>query len=180
MVHRWAKKRIHNIDRCKYRIIILRDPLERFVSMFANKVHHQKRLTRQIIDCHLASAPCKHQIPEHPDIHQFIRHFSEYNKVPLIRHHAKPQHEFMDGHSLDYFTHIFFVDKMDLFFHFLEDITGKPVPHYKKQTSQKEKFLPLLGPQEIDWIHTLYANDFTLLSQARSRHEIHPIATEAS
>jgi hypothetical protein len=169
-IHHWANARKSNIDHCKYRIIILRDPIQRFLSMFTNKVHERKLLTGETIESHLDSANRKkNRLTEHPDIHQFISNFNEYNKIPLINHHAKPQHEFLNGNSLDYFSHIFFVEELESLFCFIESITGKALTHPHEQVSQKEKILPLLSPREIDWIRKLYAKDFDLIAHAKSR-----------
>jgi hypothetical protein len=177
-IHRWARARRSNIDHCKYRIIILRDPIQRFLSMFTNKVHDRKLLTRETLENHLDSATWeKNRLQDHPDIHQFILNFNEYNKIPLINHHAKSQHEFLNGNTLDYFSHIFFVEELESLFCFIESITGKELTHPHAQVSKKEKILPLLTPQEIDWIRALYAKDFDLIAHAKSRKLSQHLAT---
>ena len=121
-IHDFNRQNKKDIDSCKYRILIIRDPLSRLVSAYRNRSVHHNETDQRRVDKWINNP----EIPAKPDLHQFIRHFAEYRKIPNIGHHTKPQHEFLDGNDLSYFTHVFQVEALGEFFAFIGELAGKP------------------------------------------------------
>ena len=89
--HQFFHKYYGNIDLAKYRMIILRDPVKRFLSVYSNRVVFYKELSQE----HLQKSEQGRQILEKnltctPNLHEFITNFLEYKREPSLWHHTKP------------------------------------------------------------------------------------------
>lgn len=141
----WSDVRnVPNID-AKIKFCIVRDPVDRFVSGFVNRILFHNRLdNNEIIS-----------------ITEFIERFQEITKSNAsINEHFKPQCHFY-GINPDIFTHIFSINEMDKVKALIENETGLSFPMFKlQQNGGIEK--PSLTEEQKEWIRNKYQRDYDI------------------
>jgi len=142
-----------------HRIVIVRDPVDRFISAYRNRVLFHKELSETTVDIE------KSQIlgvrPD-PDLNEFIDSLELYRALsPVIRHHTHPQTCFI-GHTMDYFSKVYRFEELDRLASDLCERTGLPVvlPHKQKGIGGE---LPSISSKRIEKILEFYSGDYALL-----------------
>jgi len=83
-----------------HRICIVRDPVDRIMSCYTNRVLRYRVLSEDAISELNLSAPAN------PDLNQFIQNLSVYKAIGDIKHHTLPLIHFLGSNS-DYYHEIF-------------------------------------------------------------------------
>ncbi len=111
-------------------LVLVRDPLRRFLSGFQNKV----RNGQLALKLGAASLPGG-DLPSQPDLETFLTHLPAYRKSHfMIRQHFRPIHHFL-GPDLSIFDHVHQLERFGDFAEFLSTRLGRKInfPHVKKQ-----------------------------------------------
>lgn len=111
-------------------LVLVRDPLRRFLSGFQNKVRNG-RLAQKL---GAATLPGE-DLPSQPDLETFLLHLPTYRKSHfMIRQHFQPMHHFL-GPDLSIFDHVHQLERFGDLVEFLSMRLGRKVtfPHIKKQ-----------------------------------------------
>jgi hypothetical protein len=140
------------------RIAVVRDPIRRLVSAYANRVLRHQGIAK----ADYASAGLRADLPKVPDIETFVAELDEYRKIGTVAHHTNPQAHFL-GSDLGYFHHVFRVEALDELERFLGERAGMPVslPRYK---SDGPKIDPAtLSAAARQRLAEHYAADYALL-----------------
>ena len=125
-IHNWAKKnRIAPLKDCKFRLILIRDPIERFISCYNNKVIQARLLDNRDIGP-LSLANAEREFP-YPSFDEFVDNFPEIRKLPVFNHHTKPISEFLGTRNLDFFTEVFTFDQIDNLAERINQITNNEI-----------------------------------------------------
>ncbi|MFN4098218.1 MAG: sulfotransferase family 2 domain-containing protein, partial [Pararhodobacter sp.] len=87
-----------------YRCIgVVRDPVQRLLSCYSNRVVHHRELSRDKARRPLREA----DLPFSPDLSTFVANLAGYMAaVPSIHHHARPMVDYL-GHDPSYFDRVY-------------------------------------------------------------------------
>ena len=165
-VHEFFKIIETSIDDCNVRVIVIRDPIRRFLSAYGNRVVGHDQLSRATLtELHgETDPPLIESIPQfNPDLPTFIEHFDIYSKVGDIYHHCHPITDFLDGNSLQYFTHVFTMESLESFPSYFNQLYGKNLDLPWLQTSGTKHSVAELGPEHIDFLLSYYQEDYELV-----------------
>lgn len=150
------------------RIAVVRNPVDRFLSMYRNRVlsdqpsHRESRIAIQ-----------ESNLPVHPDLETFVRDFQQYREVSWeIAHHSKPQVEYL-GNRMDFYNQVFSMNQVSALEAFLAQLTGGPValPHDQKTNRHLQFNNPQTGnPIDLASVQSqiadLYPEDFEVYGTA--------------
>jgi hypothetical protein len=127
----------------KIRFCVVRDPVERFLSGFTNRILFHRR------------APVT-------AIGNFIEHFDEIAHASTgVRNHFKPQVCFY-GRDPSLFTHVFRMTELGQIKHLLERSAGVQLPDLHLQQSGGA-LKPTLTTAQLDWVREKYKDDYAAL-----------------
>ena len=146
-----------SISGVKCRIIIVRDPVDRFLSAYSHRVLHHGDLSSK----RLKNPPIKN-FNYAPSLDEFINNFSIYANRKDIEWHTRPISKWVGG-SLKMYTHVFSFEQIEEFEHLIASETGKPFKMRRLQKSEKGDLLFSLTPVQLQKIIDIYAKDYALL-----------------
>lgn len=137
------------------RVCVVRDPVSRLLSCYANRVVARGDLNTLDLSPELRAMG----VVEAPDIATFIRFLPEYRALsPVVAHHSEPLSHFL-GRDPAYFDRIFNTGQVDDFVADLSKVIG-PVPKVgRRTTSRSRSFGSQLTPEDRARIHDLFAED---------------------
>lgn len=187
------KYRLDDFDsfyQCKYRIAVLRDPIQRLYSGFINQVVMRLKRGGDVIDS--VEAVIDFPISE-ITFHDFVYKYLISVKPGSLDGHFKPQS--LQMYPKEYYSHIFKMDNMN---EHISNIFGKEVSEsyflnhinqtsrinkvdgefakvkisqlneYYNQNGSLPSFISLLGDEIAKDLQSLYRDDFKILSESFS------------
>ena len=171
-IHQWAKrKKLAPMSNVKRQIIIIRDPVKRFLSAYTNRVIDKKKLSKMFVE---ENAPLV--FPEirnfNPTIGEFIDEFEVYNKVKHIRHHTMPICDFIKPWPLDYFTDIIPMERISMIEDVMSDIFNCKAVLGRNQVSEKKIQLSDLSENRLNKVLDFYSEDYKYLADYYSKDAI--------
>ena len=97
------------------KICLIRDPIQRLISAYTNRVKHHKELSEKILISH-------HLNPNlaNPSFGNFLDNYFIYRKVNSIKHHTDPLYKFI-GENPSFYDKIFNLDNINDFSEFLNE-----------------------------------------------------------
>ncbi|MFZ1680225.1 MAG: sulfotransferase family 2 domain-containing protein [Rhizobiaceae bacterium] len=143
------------------RVAVVREPMQRALSGYGNRVVHHRDLERSAIT---RIALRILGLPLRPTPDAFFAHLKTYMAVnDRIRRHFLPQRAYL-GADLGYFHALYRIDELDRLAADIEQRTGTPIAFGRHQTGG-----PKLGVDDVSdttraRIRSFYAEDFALLS----------------
>lgn len=127
-----------------YRFCIIRDPIDRFISAFANRVLFFKKISLK------SGKPF--------DLETFISKFDYIQENSLdISVHFRPQYYYYG--DLDKFHHVYKMNELDKLKKRLEEIFNTKLPSLHLQKSHNV-IKPVLNENQIDWVKNKYSIDY--------------------
>lgn len=143
-----------------HRIAVVRDPVERFVSAYANRVLHHKELSAAALNTPLGEA--LGLLPT-PAFELFVERLDEYRLASWsISHHTNPASYFL-GPDLGYFHKTYKFSEIGQLHADICARTGTnfALPHEQKMGAA----FPLPGPKHPCWrkLREFYAGDYALM-----------------
>jgi Sulfotransferase family len=144
-----------------HRIVVVRDPIDRFISAYRNRVMFYKELSRTKIDKGKAQTL---GAKADPDLNEFIDHLELYRTLsPVIKHHTDPQSYFV-GHTLDYFNKVYRFEELETLASDLGEKIGQSVilPHEQKGLAEPP---PSISAKRVGKILEFYSGDYALLKR---------------
>lgn len=161
-IHGYFYARQQDVTHAAFRFVVVRDPIKRFLSAFANRVLHHQELSRK----YLETLPPRLGIelegfPFEPNLAQFVEHFADYRRVPTIDHHFRPFSEFCA--PLSAFDKVYTFEELDRLQADLSHRIGRPLrlPHSQ---SGGPKITPRdLSHKVFDRLVEMYAADYAML-----------------
>lgn len=150
------------------RIIIVRDPIKRFISAYSNRIIYYKELSeKSAYKDKIETANLKFN----PDINYLVKNIEAYqNCSKSILHHTRPIVNFL-GTNLSLYTHIYPIQEINRiteeFLHesnlysYLKTHTLPEIP--RLQTGGHKLNLDVLEPSSFDKLIYYYAPDYELL-----------------
>ncbi|GAL12842.1 TPR repeat [Vibrio astriarenae] len=112
-IHEYWSTRQHLLSNYQRKVIIIRDPVKRFLSAYANRVLDHGELNQAAIE---QVAPWLVKVIPNfkPTLQQFLNDIDTYMLVPSIEHHFKPL-SWHIKHDLGFFTDVIKMEDIDSF-----------------------------------------------------------------
>jgi hypothetical protein len=159
-------------NRDYFKFLIVRDPIERFVSAYNNRVLFYKELSKPWLRAFspdfpkvLAELEAK-SLEFTPGIGEFVRHLEDYMRLnDTIRHHVIPQHHFFHGRP-DIFDRVYNIRQLP---QLAEDLSARIGRAVKLPLVQETKGLKNqakisdLGAAELNRLREFYKEDYRIL-----------------
>lgn len=139
-----------------WKIAVVRDPLERFLSGYSNRVLYHNSL-----DCvELTEADVQDGMRRRPDLSTFVAHIRRYSKLSsTIAHHTRPMVDYL-GRDAGYFDRIYTMDSLSNLVGDVAERVGA-VPELKKLQRGGPKFsVTDLSAAEQATLRQYYAEDY--------------------
>lgn len=149
----WSKNA--KADKC-WRIAVVRDPIERLLSAYSNRVIHHKELS----SAYISDANSRNGVAYDPDLETFIERFDIYREHShSIRHHTNPMINFL-GTEKGYFNSIFNLKSLNSLVQELEVKTGRSLvlPHEQRGGPKIKK--ESLSSNAIEKLKYFYRHDY--------------------
>ena len=144
-----------------HRIAVVRDPIERFLSAFGNRVIYHRELS---VD-RAGPALARLGLPADPHLDAFIEHFAGYRAaVPSIRHHTDPAVAFL-GTNPTYFTRVYRFSELAALAEDVRKLTGVTVQMPRRQTGGPKFARSALSPRQTARLQEFYAADYAFLER---------------
>ncbi|MEX2478148.1 MAG: sulfotransferase family 2 domain-containing protein [Gracilimonas sp.] len=147
------------------RIAIIREPIERFISCYRNRVIDLEDLAHDINELRIAGLEVK------PDINSFVKKLEVYRSVnKAINHHTTPQSNFL-GHTIEYLDRIYTLADIEELQQLLQSY--KPdLKFYKRKSGGTSVKLGELSRESLHKLFDFYAEDYNLFSKYFSPEDI--------
>lgn len=138
------------------RVTLVRDPVERFLSAYSNRVVHHKELSKEKTGPNFLNKGLEHN----PGIDLFIEKFRDYYDASgSIFHHMRPMVDFIGGDA-SYFSKVYNIRNITEFVSDINEHTGVDLTIGRHQTGgPKLKKEDLSGPQ-LKKIQYFYQHDY--------------------
>jgi hypothetical protein len=160
-------------DRKFFKFIVIRDPIERFVSAYNNRVKMYRELSKGWFTTNYPNpepflkAFEERSLSFDPAIGEFARRIEDYVELNhTIRHHFIPQHNFFHGRP-EIFNKVYNIRQMSELASDIANRIGQPASF---QNVQETKDLPNparlsdLSAAELSHIQAYYQQDYRILS----------------
>jgi hypothetical protein len=143
-----------------HRIAVIRDPIERLVSAYANRVLFHRELSEAALDTPVARALA---LAADPPFELFMERFDEYRVASWsIAHHTNPAAYFL-GPDLGFYDKIYKFSELAQLHADVSALTGTQyaLPHEQKMGAA----VTLPGPKHKSWrkLREFYAGDYALM-----------------
>jgi len=143
------------------RLAVIRDPAERILSAYHNRVEQLGELSEENIDMDLARAL---NLKPNPQRHLFFKDIDKYRLLSAsVRHHTDPFTRYL-GHDLNYYTDVYKMDQLGQLAEQISRLFGREITidHHNKG-SGRAKFR-WLGSKARKNLLTYCAGDYALLA----------------
>jgi hypothetical protein len=140
------------------KIVVVRDPVERLVSVYRNRVRHYREI--ETADFDALGLPST--LPRAPDFDTFCAHLHQYRKIISINHHSRPQSVYI-GSDLGFFDHVFRFERLGDLISYLSDRNGSPVALPRLRMDGLARSEISISERSYDLIAGYYRADYALL-----------------
>ena len=162
-VHNFFHHRMQDISQAQRKLLLLRDPIRRFLSGYGNRVIHYKELSRRYVSGLRLERPLDlATFPFDPTLEQFVEHFDLYRRIPTISHHFRPVSEFVA--PLSAYDHVYPLEDLDRLQADLREWTGQPFSLPHAQQGGPKLRIADVPKHTLHHLIDLYAQDYELLS----------------
>lgn len=162
-VHAFFERRMQDISQARRKLLLLRDPIRRFLSGYGNRVIHHKELSRRYISGLRLERPLNlATFPFDPTLEQFVENFELYRRIPTIQHHFRPISEFVA--PLSCYDHVYPLEDLARVQADLSEWTGQPVRLPHAQQGGPKISVADVSKRTLHRLIDLYAQDYELLS----------------
>ncbi len=154
-----------------HRIAVVREPVERGLSGWANRVIHERDVDRSA----LSKAALKpFGLGPFPDADTFFLNLGTYMAVnDRVRRHLLPQAAYL-GDDLSFFDAVYRIDEMDRLAADLSARLGKPVTFGRHQTGGPKVKFSDLSPAAAEKLNKHFEADYRLLARYYSPKPVFP------
>jgi len=170
-VHWYFQKKHADISGAKFRFVVVRDPIKRFLSAYTHRVLQGQKLSRAAIETlSVAQDLDLSNFLYNPSLSEFICHFEfYYQTIPDIGHHFRPQSEFII--SLNQFEYIYPIEKLERLPIDVKKYCGVSLelPHQMKSGKGVSKLtVQDITDKEFEIVKNFYAGDYEMLADLYS------------
>jgi len=164
-VHSYFSRFDTDISDCKFRFLVVRDPVKRLLSAYSNRVGHHKELApsylNEALDKKLISKEFLNVAIPNPGLGQFIEFLELYREVPTINWHVKSIHSFVP--DISGFTDVYPMERISDFQNKLSKLTEHEVIFERSQVGGRKISLKELDSRQLEFLISYYQDDYELL-----------------
>ena len=166
-VHAFMKRKFSgDFSSAKHRIIVVRDPVERFLSAYASRVTGHMELSETKVAQRYKN---EHSFDEpgfifNPGVGQFLDYLERYLQERPIEWHLRPLAERLPQ-GLDQFTRVHFIKRFDLLEADLSEIYDKDIRLPRLQTVGQKVSIKQLSSSQLEQVIEFCRSDFELLKR---------------
>lgn len=172
-VHNYFQEEYKDISKAKFKFIVVRDPVKRFLSAYSNRVTHHKELSTEYLEKRKNGQKLlEKKVPTNPNIDQFFEFFYDYITISVIDHHTKPMYTFLQDNNLDFFDKVYKIETIDQLTHDVEQFTNKEFKLPRAQTGGKKVSVSSLSQEQIEFLLEYYKKDYEVLEGYYSKEDI--------
>ena len=161
-IHDYYNARLVDIDECSFKFTVVRDPIQRFLSAYSNRVTHHMEASKKHLDEVGVVSDITFPV-YNPSLSQFMEFFDLYSKIPSISWHIKPYAEFIA--DFDIFDSIYPINEIYSLEKDLSEIIGENIKFGREQTGGKKFSVKELKSTDVDFLLDYYSKDYELLAQ---------------
>lgn len=144
-----------------HRVTLVRDPIQRFLSAFGNRVVHHKELSRKAAGPNLKKLGLK----PNPDLDLFIEKFDDYRQAhQSILHHTRPMVDFL-GEDPNYYAKIYPLQEIKQFVADMSERLGTELNLGRSQTGGPKIKVDELSEDQIEKLKAFYAKDYEIFGE---------------
>ncbi len=164
-IHEYFRRHKAAVSEGKFRFVVVRDPIKRFLSAYANRVVHHRELSAENIQAlalqkkKLKIKPAKFQPDPSPG--QFVEMLDLYQRIPSILVHTRPVAPMIE--DLGRFTKVYPFECLAELEADLSEFTGQPVTLRHAQTGGPKLDISCLSAGQLDKLRAYYEEDYRLL-----------------
>jgi hypothetical protein len=137
---------------------VIRDPMQRILSGYSNRVLYHRALKKRPI----VAALVKKNLPLDPDINQFVMNLEKYRKVSSeILSHTRPLRYFL-GKDLSRFDKIFTIQQLPEVANYLSQAVGRNINIPRFQTGGDKQSLSMLDDEAFNKLRELCRPDYLI------------------
>lgn len=141
------------------RITVVRDPIDRFLSAYGNRVLHHNELS----EARIRDGGSKLDLKPRPDLGELVDNLENYRLADVsIKHHTDPLTYFL-GTDPAYYDRIFALHQIHDLVKWLEGRTGGPLVLAHEQRGGKKFHRSDLSSAQIARLQQFYAADYESL-----------------
>jgi hypothetical protein len=176
-IHEYFRRHKADVGEGKFRFVVVRDPIKRFLSAYANRVVHHRELSLEKIQAvalqkkKLKIDPAAFQ--PNPDPGQFVELLEQYQRIPSILIHTRPVAPVIQDLSL--FSKVYVIERLAELEADLSEIAGRPVKLRHAQAGGPKLDVSCLSARHLEKLLSYYEEDYRLLHafypQERIRRE---------
>ena len=168
-VHLWANAQSASLTDVKYRYLVVRDPVKRFVSAYQNKVVASRSLQKIAAGQRgkdQQSVVLDQQLETCPSLAHYVENFQAYSRIGVIRSHTRLLFELLEGLDLSFYSEVFPMEQLSKFWHRLGDHLGSPLTleHRQKSGGGTNASLGRIDRDTFEKILSITAEDYQYLS----------------
>jgi hypothetical protein len=140
---------------------VVRDPVERVVSCYNNRVITYRELSEKYI----SKAVIEKGLRPNPSLEEFVDNIEAYRHESYsIRHHTDELAKFLGTDRL-FFSEIFSFRDLDRFALECSKITGQPVVLGRLQVSKSRYKVKDLPTERVNFLRDIYRNDYEIFGE---------------
>lgn len=164
-IHQYFRMNKASIDEAAFRFVVVRDPIKRFLSAYANRVIHHKELSENYVRGQL-DRKRKPKIDldtfsYDPDLGQFIDNLADYQKITSILVHTRPLCTLIA--DLGFFTKVYPFESLPELVQDLSKITGKKIRLRHAQSGGPKISLASLSAEQLEKLRCYFHEDYQFL-----------------
>lgn len=160
-VHDYWLSNMSPIEQFERTVIVVRDPIERFLSAYASRVLDHGELNRAVIE--RESSWLVKSVPHFkPTLSQFVAHLDVYLQVPSIEHHCQPLSKWVNN-TLESFTDVIPISEMEKVQTLLCEVSQAEIRIPRNHVGKNKVLLGHLSRDELKRLIQFYQCDYELL-----------------
>lgn len=145
------------------RIALVRDPVERFISAYRNRVHGHEEAAHW----KLRKEGLPLDLKPFPSPKEFVHNLAAYQaRVHSLKHHTLPMVTFL-GRDPKFYDHVFDMSDMPAVEAFLSERAGREIRLPKTQTGGPNYTTAALGEEECAVLRDYYREDYAFLEKLK-------------
>lgn len=143
------------------RLCLVRDPVQRLLSAYSNRVIHHRELTPEAV----AKTSRFKRLTPHPELDEFVDRLERYMAVPAIKGHCRPMIDML-GEDVGFYHAIYDIRRMDEFIADVSDTVGRPLEAGRFQTGGPKIDKSELTAAQTAKLERFYKRDYEVFGSS--------------
>jgi Sulfotransferase family len=164
-IHEYFRRNKAAVEDGRFRFVVVRDPIKRFLSAYANRVVHHRELSAEKLEALAVQKKrlkrALRKLKPDPDAGSFVDLLEQYQQVPSILVHTRPIAPVVE--DLRLFTKVYRIENIAELEADLSEITGIPVKLRHAQTGGPKLDVSCLNEAQMHKLKSYYREDYRML-----------------